>query len=617
MARRKKPHAAKEQPPPGRGQPGPRPAPAVRLTPAAPEIACQLPPGLQSVPDLAEMRALLGAATREQLQASLAGVHGWAVKPGDVLARPIRRGHVTDRGALAHLELLAGPGVDLSGDGTCFTATRWGYAGLVRGQLQVQAPLWVCSDGMEACCLSLPLVDGASALTPEGLLEALAEAGVTCGIDREAAAAIRPPEGSEPGTAAVLPVARGQWPVRARDAEVSFAFRYQAAAGAIRPDGSIDFKERDVFPPVREGSLLAACRPAVPGQVGHTVRGAQIPVPAPAHAELVPGDNVRLEQREGVQEVYAQIDGGAIVRTEEVEVDGEPVVHHIIAVQPVAQFKGDVDYETGNIDVNGNVLIGGSVTAGFSVSAGGDIAITGSVDAGAHVTAGGSVTVQQGIAGESTRVEAGGSVTARFIQDAHVDAGGDVVIGSYAHRADICTLGRLHIEGAGGGGGAAGGRVWALLGITASSVGARGSGTTELLVGPQREGHTKLSALRQTMARVDAALAKLLPALGVTDATGLPALLTQGLDEPTRRRARQAQQLARARVRCADQESRLAAALERPADDLTVDVAGSAYAGTTVRIGESHLELDQDLRAVRFCLESEGRPHLVARQLGT
>ena len=102
----------------------------------------------------------------------------------------------------------------------------------------------------------------------------------------------------------------------------------------------------------------------------------------PVAAELLPGENVILEEEEGVQRLRSQIEGGASVSTAETHDSSGTLLtrQFTVSVQPVASIPGTVDYKTGNIDFQGNVVIGGSIASGFRVKASGDVAIAGNVE---------------------------------------------------------------------------------------------------------------------------------------------------------------------------------------------------------------------------------------------
>ena len=83
---------------------------------------------------------------------------------------------------------------------------------------------------------------------------------------------------------------------------------------------------------------------------------------------------------------------------------------------------------------------------GFAVRAGGSLTITGTVEAGATVGVRGDVTVGRGIMGRKTKVVAGGSVQAQFVQEATVISGDDMVLGNYAYHAQIQCGGKLTVK---------------------------------------------------------------------------------------------------------------------------------------------------------------------------
>jgi uncharacterized protein (DUF342 family) len=249
------------------------------------------------------------------------------------------------------------------------------------------------------------------------------------------------------------------------------------AKNARKPVLEIDFKERNLFPRVEHDMLLASRLAETPGKPGKTVRGDEIPVDEPLEAELCAGDNVRLEGEDNEQQLYAVTDGGASVHIETTQ----SIKRYTVSIYPIALISSDVGYETGHIDFAGSVLIEGSVTRGFRVVASGEVAISGSVEAGVEIKAGNNVTVQQGIVGSTTRIEAGGSVTAKFIQEARVQAATDVLVGSYIHGAQVRAGNQIQVEGLGGsGGGIVGGESWAVNRISSRNIGSEGNASTHI-----------------------------------------------------------------------------------------------------------------------------------------
>ena len=584
--------------------------------PAPPQLNYQLPPGLGSTPDLEPLRRRLSAPVREQLLGSLPASPVWAASPGDQLGAvcwdPGECGYTVRgeeipplprrRDDRAHLALLAGPGVQLSSDTSEYRAEWWGYVSLSEDRLSVLRPLWVPVDGSGAYFLYLPWSEGCRGPTAADLASVLESAGVCEGVDEGALGALGEQLSREPAGDPLHLLASARQSTPCQDADVRFSFRYEPGAGRVRADGSIDFRERSVFPSVNQADLLVECRLAIPGQEGLSVRGETIPVLGPRRARLDCGANVRLEESEGLQRLYTEIDGGAIVRTDEITDEEGPITRYTVAVEPVTTIPGDVDLQTGNIDVPGNVIVSGSVTAGLRVTAGGDVAVSGSVEAGAQISVGGNITVQQGIVGDTTHIDAGGGITAKFAQDATLEAGSDIILGSYARGAQLSTFGRLQVDGSGGSGGIAGGRAWALQGMRVRSLGAAGSTGTEVLVGPQPDGSAKLEKLRKALGRVDDVLVRLLQSMNMEafDSQVIRELIATTDDQATRRCAHQADQLATTRDRLSRQVQSLEEVLQQDWTATTVEVPDVAYAGTVVRLGDQQTLLSEDVKTMRL-----------------
>ncbi|MFH1566753.1 MAG: flagellar assembly protein A, partial [Gemmatimonadota bacterium] len=375
-------------------------------SPGPPQLEYCPPPSLEALPVLDGVALAQSLPDPKAVRRALKGLRGWLVPAGQVLAEV--RGDAGTAGVTVRGEPVPpglgpagaprtepGPGVSLSPEMTRYTASRSGYAGLLGGRPAVLSPVWIAPDGMEAGFLTLRLVPGSATLTAAQVGAALAEGGVRVEANAAAVASLVEMLAADETRRGIHPLAVGKAPVPARDAVPEFAFQHQTRAGAVRADGTIDFRERNAFPAVHAGDLLVRCGPPVPGTPGQTVQGEEIPVGLPRGAELVAGEQTRQEEKDGVAQLFAESDGGASVQVEQVRGEGVECTRYTVAVHPVAQVGGDVGYDTGNIEVPGSVAVAGSVKAGFRVQAVGDVVIAGSVENGAVVEAGGSVTVQQ------------------------------------------------------------------------------------------------------------------------------------------------------------------------------------------------------------------------------
>jgi uncharacterized protein len=601
---------------------GTRPRP-----PSRPRIAYRIPEALAALPPLEPIHDLLSQEW-DEIARQAEGLQVWAVQQGDCLAARICsegvegldvRGQpipIPEPDAPVDPGLEPGPGVELAPNGTDYLACTYGYAGLDHGRISVLEPLWIAPDMMQACFLNLPRHAESCSPSTDDLHALLRNSGITFGIQEQALEGLcrRFSDGSP--QQALIPLARGKPAQAARDAVPAFALDCEFRAGSFRADGSIDFKERNIFPAVREEALLAACETSTTARPGQTVFGIEIPGPPERmDLELIAGENVRLKKVGSVQRLFATSDGGVVLKSRETRGPTGAVQsrQYAIAVQPIAHIEGDVGYETGNIDFEGSVVIGGSVGSGFHVRASGGVVIAGSIEAGTSVEAGGDIAVQQGVVGRETRVTAEGSVSARFVQDARIQAGTDIAIGSYVHGAHIQAEGRVVVEGLGGsrsGGGIVGGNTWGLGGIMARNVGSARSSSTHLFAGVGPEELACLDQLETAVRDAEATLQRLLKDIGLVALKA--AEVRQLLDrDPTHRKAiirqvKEAKQISQVHERRVREQQEFRQQISQKSADVAIEVPEQAFSQVIIRIGVQQVALAQDLQQVRFCPDAGG-----------
>jgi uncharacterized protein len=603
--------------------------------PPPPRIKYRPPKGLETLSPLESIRQLIALPEREEIASGAAEQEAWAVKPGDILAvKIIRKGKegidveglpiaVPEDADAQKVDprLLPGRGVELAPNGVDYIASAYGYAGLENSRVSVVEPLWVSPDDMEACFLKLPLIPASQKPTPDDLNALLEAFGVAFGVDEKTISNFCQ---TFPRQKEVLsPLASGQPVQPPKDALPIFSLDFEFRVGTFRSDGSLDFKERNIFPAVHPDDLLAECRLPVPGQPGRTVRDKELPVDAPIQVVLVAGENVRLEREEEIQRLYASAAGGAALKTEiqEPKPGSVETRKYIIHVQPVASVEEDVGYETGNIDFKGNVEVAGSVNSGFHIHATGDIVISGSMEAGSEIRADGDIVVQQGIVGRETTVQAKGSVSAKFVHDASIQAGADVLIGSYTRGAKIRAANRVQVEGLGGAdnsGGIIDGRTWAVKGIASRNIGSERSTDTHLFVGLEPDQYVNLEKLRQNVRQAELMLQKLLKAID------LPALKADEIRKLVARNpakkatvihyVKKGNQLAQVREKFLTEQRELEEQVTEASQEARVEVADQAFSRTIIHIGNLQLVLDEDLQKVLFSADPE-QPKIIWQDL--
>ncbi|MEA1968842.1 MAG: flagellar assembly protein A, partial [Thermodesulfobacteriota bacterium] len=207
-------------------------------------------------------------------------------------------------------------------------------------------------------------------------------------------------------------IAEGKEPQLPKDAEVTYYFpRDFLKAGKVNDDGSIDFKDRGDIPFISKGVLLAEKVPMVEGAFGRDVLGDDMPVPDAV--DFVFGSGTGTVLSEDGAKIYA-------------DSDGQPHLDAMgnVSVFPELNIEGDVGYETGNINFDGNVVVKGVVKEGFSVKC---ATLTASQIEGAQINLTGDLNVSAGII-DAHLIKVQGNVQAKYINNSRIDAFGDLIV---------------------------------------------------------------------------------------------------------------------------------------------------------------------------------------------
>ena len=292
----------------------------------------------------------------------------------------------------------------------------------------------IAKDGMTATATISPPRKGAAAPTLADVIGALAEAGVTYGIDRnyvqrmvEQAAYGKP-----------LLVATGTAPIPGLPTRVVHHFNVNRGKPYLEMDfGRINLRELNFIQNKRAGDMLAELAAPVAAVDGRKVTGEPIPAEsAPQQAPLLAGPNTVLSP-DGTK-LFAACEGN--VR----------IAQGAILIEPVISVK-NVDFSTGNVHFDGSVVIEGSVADGFVVEAGGDIQIGSSVGR-ATLKAGGSIVLKTGINGNGKGViECGGDLFAKYLESCTVSCRAHVLVEEAIMHSHVvaynhCVLGGRRSE---------------------------------------------------------------------------------------------------------------------------------------------------------------------------
>jgi uncharacterized protein (DUF342 family) len=325
------------------------------------------------------------------------------------------------------------------------------------------------------------------------------------------------------------------------------------------------------------------------------VKGRVLPARDGRDAPLRAGGNVEVGLEEEVEIFSAGIEGMVKRRGDEISVVRQ-LVH-----------RGDVNFDTGNLDFKGEIHIGGSVVHGFSVKASGDITIAGTVEEGGAVISLGDVIVGQGILGRRTQVKAQGSVRAQFVQEARVRAGKDIVLGNYAYHASLHAGGRISVmKGTGNrGGGVLGGELWGLDGIEVHLAGSPNWTLCILVAGLQPEQAQQLDKLRTNLGRCHEHLLKSLRKFNLSrvDLVQIRNMIAAA-GGPQRKalmhHARQLGKLVQLYQKLQGEQSELESRISSSVKGASIRVFETAHGGVVIRIGEYQRKLAEDVKSPNF-----------------
>lgn len=347
---------------------------------------------------------------------------------------------------------------------------------------------------------------------------------------------------------------------------------------------AVDHRARSHLRLATAGMPVAEMIPYSKGQDGVDVYGRSIGHKSLPLSRVTLGKNVSLAA-----------DGRTVVAL----VDGQVCTERFrIWVEPRLAIQSDVDYGVGNVDFKGHVDIDGSVLDLFEIRASGDVNVGKMLEA-AQVWAGGQLTVGGGIVGKQKgQCTAGGSITARFANNAHLVAGGDVVIQHELINSRVVCRGALNVDG----GIIAGGHCTAVGAVRCGTLGSPGQVMTLIECGVDQALRDDalqlpdLEARRKAAARIQTEVAPLLK-----NAARLTAQQKEKATELLYEASEIEKQVSE---RITAWRARLAAMMEA---DATVIVTERLYPGVVVRFRGVEARVDEELRGpVRIGTASEG-----------
>lgn len=366
----------------------------------------------------------------------------------------------------------------------------------------------------------------------------------------------------------------------------------------------VDYRELGNLTLVAPGTPLMRRMPAEQGQPGLNVLGEAVPpvvVPDTPFARNLTGVETDPEDPDLLRAANA----------------GSPmVVPQGVLVNSLVEVDR-VDLATGNIQFDGTLKVRGDIAAGMQVRVSGDVVVLGTIEA-ARVQAGGNINVNGGIIGmaerrqaarpgdaeagpaRSAQITAGGSVKARFIENAVVNADKSVaaereIRQSRIYAGEGVTVGLPNSPL----GVITGGETHAARAVKAGSIGSLAAVPTLVAVGLHPHAAARREALQQRRAGLQEEQGKLEKLMLFLRQN--PARDTNGMSERARATLTR---VAGEQAQLAIDEQQLNALLH-PLTDATVVAARRLHGGVTLMVGGKRLEILEDMAGARAELDIE------------
>jgi len=333
----------------------------------------------------------------------------------------------------------------------------------------------------------------------------------------------------------------------------------------------MDFHDRELLKPVFAGEVLGVLHAPLEGAPGRRIDGQLIAgEPAPSLAFRV-GDGAELAAGSRVLATRA----GVVIHVE----------GRSIEIGTCYSHEGDVDLRSGDLFMEGSLLVRSDVHRGFCARASGDLDVKGSVDGSAY--AGANLRILGGVRGsEGSMVSAEGNLRAHHAERARLDCGNVLEVVD-AMNSEMSAV-QIRVERS-----LRGGRAAVEIGLVTRDAGTNATyGETVIEAGVPRE--------KPDAAAREALIAAKAQRLGARRLPGAHGTMAErgkggkaGRDLAGVQRGALARKIERA---------------ERAANLLPlafVEVRGVAHPGVHIRIGTARLQLENEMRNVRFTLDLE------------
>ena len=284
--------------------------------------------------------------------------------------------------------------------------------------------------------------------------------------------------------------AEGKPPVDGEDGHFVYYFKKELnRRPKVLTDGSVDYKNMELFQAVKKDQLVAEYHNAASGTFGYDVTGQLI---APKRGKDLPTLRGQgFQMTEDKKKYYAAISGIIDFKEES----------HSLTIRNLYTVPGNVDASTGNINFNGDVNVTGNVEPGFTITAAGSVVVDGHCE-GCSIHAGKDIVIKRGCQGRGIgELHAEGNVTGQFFESTTIKAGCNVEA-SYLLNCQVKAGGKLLVEGRKGV--ILGGYICAKQGVNCFGIGNVAEIKTIVETGIDKEDMMVYQELVKTLEKIDA-----------------------------------------------------------------------------------------------------------------
>jgi len=298
------------------------------------------------------------------------------------------------------------------------------YSGLVIGGVRDASVQVVLSDNDMIATMVVTGAYGGKPLNGVGLVQALAQAHVTKGINKLALKKVLMVSATlKPGEDFSQAVAQGKPPIQGKDVQfvplVEDVSKQVLAPKQDEQNDKIDMLNLGETITVDENQPLMRRKPATKGEPGVTVQGKLIP-PKPGKDQALSASKGSHISPTDPNLLLASVSGMPIIRNKTVEVEN-------------ALCLANIGVATGHVKFKGNVIVNGDIESDMVVRATGSVTVGGFIES-ADVQAKGDIIVAKGIIGhtdtdgerKSCVVKSGANIKANYAQYAELQAAEDI-----------------------------------------------------------------------------------------------------------------------------------------------------------------------------------------------